>query len=90
MKTLTITEARANLSAVLDRATHGEDIGIISGSHVVQLRPVSVVAWDEGYLYQEYQLMPEEWDGFKKRMRERRKKAKYVSIEGAFDPKVLK
>ncbi len=74
MKTLTVTEARANLSSVLSRAKHGEDIGIISGNQVIQLKPVEVVAWEDSYLYQEYKVTPDEWEQFKNRMRNRRAK----------------
>lgn len=89
MKTLTITEARANLSSVLDQAKHGEDIGIISGNQVIQLRPVEIVSWEESYLYQEYGVAPEEWKQFKKRMHHRRAKEKYTVFKGKFDPKSL-
>ena len=89
MKTLTITEARANLSAVLDRAKEGEDIGIVSGNQVIQLKPVEVVAWEDSYLYQEYGAAPENWKRFKKRMQDRRIKEKYVTFEGKFDSKSL-
>ncbi|MBI5386599.1 MAG: type II toxin-antitoxin system Phd/YefM family antitoxin [Verrucomicrobia bacterium] len=67
MKTLSITEARAHLSAVLERAKKGEDIGIIAGNQVIQLKPVEVVAWEDSYLYQEYNVTPEEWERFRKR-----------------------
>ena len=67
MKTLTVTEARANLSAVLERAKKGEDIGIVSGNQVIQLKPVEVVPWEESYLYQEYRVTPDDWRRFKKR-----------------------
>src|SRR5204863_9352124 len=50
MKTLSITEARANLSAVLERVKKGEDIGIITGNKVIQLRQVEVVSWEVRYL----------------------------------------
>jgi len=86
MKTLTVTEARANLSAVLDRAKHGEDIGIISGNQIIQLKPTEVVSWEDSHLYQEYGVTPGEWEQFGKKMRHRRTKEKYVSFEGKFDP----
>ena len=67
MKNVTVTEARANLSAVLERAKKGEDIGIVSGNQVIQLKPVEVVPWEESYLCPEYRVTPEEWKRFKKR-----------------------
>ena len=54
MKTLTITRARQNLGAWLARAARGEEIGIISGAHVIALRPVAIAAAD--YAEQEYRL----------------------------------
>lgn len=89
MKTLTVTEARSNLSAVLDRVCQGEDVGIIAGHQVVQLKPVEVVAWEDSYLYQEYGVAPDEWKRFKKRMQDRRTREKYAVFEGGGDPKTL-
>ncbi len=89
MKTLSITEARANLSAVLERAKQGEDIGILSGNKIVQLKPVEVVSWEDSYLYQEYGIAPDEWERFAKRMESRRQDAKYVVFKGKFDSKRL-
>jgi len=40
MTKLTITKAQANPSALLEKATRGEDIGIVSGDQIVALRPV--------------------------------------------------
>jgi antitoxin (DNA-binding transcriptional repressor) of toxin-antitoxin stability system len=37
MKTLTITEAKKNLSRWLDAAARGEDIGIIRGAEIIAL-----------------------------------------------------
>jgi antitoxin (DNA-binding transcriptional repressor) of toxin-antitoxin stability system len=76
MKTLSITEARANLSAVLERAKKGEEIGIISGNKIVQLKPIEVVPWEESYLYQEYGVKPEEWERFRKRQDKKREEAR--------------
>lgn len=86
MKTLSITEARANLSAVLERAKKGEEIGIISGNKIVQLKPIEVVPWEETYLYQEYGVTPAEWGRFRKRMDARRKTEDYTVFKGKFDP----
>ena len=46
MKTLTATQARGNLTALLTRAARGEEIGIISGEHIIALRRVEVSADD--------------------------------------------
>lgn len=58
MKTLTITEARKNLSSWLHRARNGEEIGIVDGSQIIALRPVTVTATD--YMEHEYGLSPDE------------------------------
>jgi antitoxin (DNA-binding transcriptional repressor) of toxin-antitoxin stability system len=42
MKTHTIAEAREKLPSLLKRARKGEDIGIISGNTIIQLKPVDV------------------------------------------------
>ena len=89
MKTLTIAEAREKLPSLLRRASKGEDIGIISGRTIIQLKPVDVVAWEDNYLFQEYGVTPKEWERFKKRMNKRRATEKYVSFNGPFDPKML-
>jgi antitoxin (DNA-binding transcriptional repressor) of toxin-antitoxin stability system len=60
MKTLTATQARKNLTALLNRAKRGEDIGIISGDSVIALRPVQV--FSEDYAMTEYGLTKEELD----------------------------
>jgi antitoxin (DNA-binding transcriptional repressor) of toxin-antitoxin stability system len=46
MTTLTVTEARKNLSGWIRRATAGEEIGIIDGNKIIALRPVTVTAID--------------------------------------------
>lgn len=46
MTTLTVTEARKNLSGWIRRATAGEEIGIIDGNRIIALRPVTVTAVD--------------------------------------------
>ncbi len=54
MKTLTVTEARKNLSQWLRRAKAGEEIGIVDGADIIALRPVAVTALD--YFQSEYGL----------------------------------
>jgi antitoxin (DNA-binding transcriptional repressor) of toxin-antitoxin stability system len=66
MKTLTITKARANLSALLEKAKRGEDIGIVSGDQIIALRPVTVSSDD--YAWREYGATPAELARFEKRM----------------------
>lgn len=46
MKTLTITEARKNLSHWLAAAASGDDVGIILGANIIALRPVEVESKD--------------------------------------------
>jgi antitoxin (DNA-binding transcriptional repressor) of toxin-antitoxin stability system len=64
--TLTITQARANLSRLLEMAKSGEDIGIVSGDQIVALRPVTVSSDD--YAWREYGTTPAELAKFEKRM----------------------
>jgi antitoxin (DNA-binding transcriptional repressor) of toxin-antitoxin stability system len=60
MQTLTVTEARKNLSMWLRRAKAGEEIGIVDGADIIALRPVAVTAVD--YLETEYRLTKKEAD----------------------------
>jgi antitoxin (DNA-binding transcriptional repressor) of toxin-antitoxin stability system len=66
MTTLTITKARANLSALLEKAKRGEDIGIMAGDQIVALRPVTVSSDD--YAWREYGVTPAELKRFEERM----------------------
>jgi antitoxin (DNA-binding transcriptional repressor) of toxin-antitoxin stability system len=65
MKTVTITKARANLSALLEKAKRGEDIGIVSGDQIVALRVVTVSSDD--YALTEYGATQDELERFEKR-----------------------
>jgi antitoxin (DNA-binding transcriptional repressor) of toxin-antitoxin stability system len=58
MKTLTITDAKKNLSKWLQAAARGDDIGIISGADVIALRKVAVESAD--YAWREYGLSSDE------------------------------
>jgi len=58
MKTLTITEARKNLSHWLAAAAGGDDIGIILGANVIALRKVEVESTD--FAQREYGAAPEQ------------------------------
>ena len=75
MKTLTAAQARENLPALLKRAKAGEEIGIISGDAIIQLKRVDVVPWEDTYLFQEYGVTPEEWERFTKRQARKRKES---------------
>ncbi len=65
MTTLSITKARANLSAILEKAKRGEDIGIVCGDQIVALRPVTVSSDD--YAWREYGATEAELARFEKR-----------------------
>ena len=58
MKTLTITDAKKNLSRWLDAAARGQDIGIIRGAEIIALRRVEVESTD--YAQREYAATPEQ------------------------------
>ena len=58
MKTLTITDAKKNLSRWLDAAARGEDIGIIRGAEIIALRRVEVESTD--YAQREYGAPPKQ------------------------------
>jgi prevent-host-death family protein len=59
MKTLSATEARANITRWLDRAIAGQTIGITHKGRVVKLQPVAVT---EDWAAEEYGLTGEELD----------------------------
>jgi antitoxin (DNA-binding transcriptional repressor) of toxin-antitoxin stability system len=60
MKTLTVTEARKNLSGWIRRAGAGEEIAIVDGARLYAIRPVTVMAAD--YALSEYGATPAEVD----------------------------
>ncbi len=62
MKTLTITDAKKNLSRWLDAAARGEDIGIVRGAEIIALRRVEVESTD--YAQREYAVTPEQIAAF--------------------------
>jgi len=84
MTTLTISKARANLSALLEKAKKGEDIGILSGDQIVALRPVTVSSDD--YAWREYGVSPQQMKRFEQRMeleiRSERKRGKVKRFSG--------
>jgi antitoxin (DNA-binding transcriptional repressor) of toxin-antitoxin stability system len=46
MKTLTVTEAKRNLSRWLAAAARGEDVGIVCGADIIALRKIEVESTD--------------------------------------------
>jgi antitoxin (DNA-binding transcriptional repressor) of toxin-antitoxin stability system len=66
MKTLSVTDARQNLTRWLQLAMDGEDVGILCGNRIVALRPVQV--YSEDYALQEYGLTKKELSRAAKRM----------------------
>ncbi len=66
MKTLSVTDARQNLTRWLRRAMAGEDVGILCGNQIVALRPVRV--YSEDYATIEYGLTKKELSRAAKRM----------------------
>ena len=58
MKTLTITDAKKNLSKWLQAAARGEEVAIVSGADIIALRKVPVQAAD--YAWTEYGASQEE------------------------------
>ena len=60
MKTLTVTEARKNLSGGIRRAGAGEEIAIVDGARIYAIRPINVLAAD--YALHEYGATPAEVD----------------------------
>lgn len=82
MKTLTITEARKNLSRWLDAAARGQDIGIILGAEIIALRRVEVESTD--YAQREYAAAPEQVAAFadstEKRYRRLKRSGKLATI----------
>ena len=66
MKTLSVTDARQNLTRWLRLAMAGEDVGILCGNRIVALRLVQV--YSEDYALQEYGLTKKDISRAAKRM----------------------
>ena len=66
MKTLSVTDARQNLTRWLQAAIRGEDVGVLCGNQIVALRPVQV--YSEDYALQEYGLTPKQLGRAAKRL----------------------
>ena len=82
MKTLTITDAKKNLSRWLDAAARGQDIGIVRGAEIIALRRVDVESTD--YAQREYAATPEQMAAFAdstdKRYRRLKRSGKLVTV----------
>lgn len=63
MKTLTITEAKKNLTHWLKAASRGEDIGVVCGADIIALRKVEVESTD--YAWREYGATAEQVEALK-------------------------
>lgn len=68
MKTLTATQARNNLGALVKRALNGEDIGIVYSAtgQIVALRPVQVYSND--YAFRDYGLTEKQMERLEKNL----------------------
>ena len=68
MKTLTATQARNNLGALMKRALNGEDIGIFYSAtgQIVALRPVQVYSND--YAFREYGFTEKQMERLEKNL----------------------
>jgi len=69
---MTATQARRNLSSVLQKALRGDDIGIVVRGKIVALRPVEVVSKD--YAEREYGIKPAEMKRIAKKLHARAEK----------------
>lgn len=82
MRTLTITDARKNLGRWLAAAARGEDVGIVSGAHIIALRKVEVESTD--YARREYGATPEQvkslGEATERRYRQLKKTGKLVTL----------
>jgi antitoxin (DNA-binding transcriptional repressor) of toxin-antitoxin stability system len=82
MKTLTVTDAKKNLSRWLDAAARGQDIGIIRGAEIIALRRVEVESTD--YAQREYTATSEQILTFAgaadKRYRRLKRSGKLVTV----------
>lgn len=85
MKTLTITDAKKNLSRVLQAAAKGDDIGIVSGADIIALRKVGV--YSDDYAQREYGVTPEQVAAFdqfvEKRYQTAKRQGKLIEVTPA-------
>ena len=91
MKTLTITDAKKNLSRWLTAAAQGEDIGIICGADVIALRKVDVESTD--YARREYGVTTEQVavvaEATEQRYRQQKRAKKLATVTSAQLRKML-
>lgn len=84
MKTLTVTEARQNLSHWLKQCAAGEDIGIIWQKKIIALRPLEEVPAD--YAQREYGVTGADLKAFAERthqeLGQQRKRGKLRKYSG--------
>ncbi|MFA6543822.1 MAG: hypothetical protein WCS99_05330 [Limisphaerales bacterium] len=88
MTTLTITDAKKNLTRWLKAAARGEEIGIMTGADVIALRKVEVEATD--YAWREYGVTPAELERFDKAMEARHRRQKKAGKLKVMTPEELK
>jgi antitoxin (DNA-binding transcriptional repressor) of toxin-antitoxin stability system len=85
MKTLTVTEAKKNLSRWLLAASRGEDVGIVCGADIIALRKVEVESTD--YAQREYGVTPEQVEvverATERRYRSLKRSGKLVTVTAA-------
>ena len=85
MKTLTVTEAKKNLSRWLMAASRGEDVGIVCGADIIALRKVEVESTD--YAQREYGASLEQVTALEKatesRYRALKRSGKLVTVTAA-------
>ncbi len=100
MTTVTLTQARANLGKLCERARKGEEVGIIAGNQVIRLQPVEVrstqpgeitiMPMDGDYVLREYGVTAPDWRNFQKRETARyvrdKQAGRIVTIKGKFNP----
>ncbi len=92
MVTLSPTQARVNLSSLLQRAAKGEDIGIVHNGKIIALRPVTVHS--EDYALQEYGVTEAELDRFVRKTKQRiardRKAGKMTIFSGDIEADIAR
>jgi antitoxin (DNA-binding transcriptional repressor) of toxin-antitoxin stability system len=88
MTTLTITDAKKNLTRWLKAAARGEEIGIVTGADVIALRKVEVEATD--YAWREYGVTPAELERFDEAMAARYQRRKRAGKLKGMTPEQLK
>jgi antitoxin (DNA-binding transcriptional repressor) of toxin-antitoxin stability system len=71
LKTVTITEAKKNLTRWLQMAAGGDDVAIVSADSIIALRKVEVEPVDDTGAVRGYGATPAELDRFEKAVDER-------------------